>query len=154
MPSTPTTPWRSSTSYLRAENAAMTNEMNYPTAATRQPVEKIKPEIAGNKTIFVEADYIAKMIAPSSFSNEAREAMATAYNAFKKGKYDPRLLTPAGEAVCTLCTNSPFFCLSPTSLTSGTSLAEQARLTKMPREDYLVTKNWSSALMRRWRWTR
>jgi len=72
--------------YLRAENAAqMTNEMNYPTA-NKAAVEKIKPEIAGNKTIFVEADYFAKMIAPSSFSNEAREAMATAYNAFKKGK--------------------------------------------------------------------
>jgi len=72
--------------YLRAENAAlMTNEMNYPTA-NKAAVEKVKPEISGNKTIFVEADYFAKMIAPSSFSNEAREAMATAYNAFKKGK--------------------------------------------------------------------
>jgi putrescine transport system substrate-binding protein len=72
--------------YLRAENAAkMTNEMNYPTA-NKAAIEKIKPEIAGNKTIFVEPDYMAKMIAPSSFSNEAREAMATAYNSFKKGK--------------------------------------------------------------------
>ena len=72
--------------YLRAENAAlMSNEMSYPTG-NKAAVDKIKPEIAGNKTIFVESDYFAKMIPPSSFSNEAREAMATAYNAFKKGK--------------------------------------------------------------------
>ena len=72
--------------YLRPENAAlMTNEMTYPTA-NKAAIEKIKPEIAGNKTIFVEADYFAKMIPPSSFTNEAREAMANAYNSFKKGK--------------------------------------------------------------------
>jgi len=72
--------------YLRAENAAkMSNEMNYPTA-NKAAMDQIKPEIAGNKTIFVEGDYFAKMIAPSSFTNEAREAMATAYNSFKKGK--------------------------------------------------------------------
>jgi len=72
--------------YLRAENAArMANEMNYPTA-NKAAIAQIKPEIAGNKTIFVEADYFSKMIAPSSFTNGAREAMATAYNSFKKGK--------------------------------------------------------------------
>jgi len=72
--------------YLRAENAALvTNVMTYPTA-NKAAVEKINPEISGNKTIFVESDYFAKMVPPSSFTNEAREAMATAYNAFKKGK--------------------------------------------------------------------
>ena len=72
--------------YLRAENAAlMSNEMSYPTG-NKAAIDKIKPEIAGNKTIFVESDYFSKMIPPSSFSNEAREALATAYNAFKKGK--------------------------------------------------------------------
>ena len=72
--------------YLRPENAAlMANEMNSPTA-NKAAMDKIKPEIAGNKTIFVESDYFAKMIAPSSFTNEAREAMATVYNSFKKGK--------------------------------------------------------------------
>ena len=49
-------------------------------------VSLVKPEIASNKTIFVEADYFAKMIPPSSFTNEAREAMGNTYNAFKKGK--------------------------------------------------------------------
>jgi len=72
--------------YLRAENAAqMTNEMNYNTG-NKAGVDKVKPEIAGNKSIFVEAGYFSKMIPPSSFTNEAREAMANAFNAFKKGK--------------------------------------------------------------------
>jgi putrescine transport system substrate-binding protein len=72
--------------YLRPENAAaMANDMNY-TTGNKAALDKIKPEIAGNKTIFVEADYFSKMIPPSSFSNEAREALANAYNSFKKGK--------------------------------------------------------------------
>lgn len=72
--------------YLRPENAAaMANEMTYPTG-NKAATDKINPEIASNKTIFVESDYFAKMIPPSSFTNEAREAMANAYNSFKKGK--------------------------------------------------------------------
>ena len=72
--------------YLRAENAAaMANEMTYPTG-NKAAMDKVNPEIAGNKTIFVASDYMAKMIPPSSFTNEAREAMATAYNTFKQGK--------------------------------------------------------------------
>jgi len=72
--------------YLRPENAAsVTNTMNYSTA-NQAALVQIKPEIAGNKTIFVESSYFSKMIAPSSFTNEAREAMANAYNSFKKGK--------------------------------------------------------------------
>ncbi|MCB2018854.1 MAG: extracellular solute-binding protein, partial [Hydrogenophaga sp.] len=72
--------------YLRGENAAaMGNEMSYPTG-NKAAMDKLKPEVAGNKTIFVESDYFAKMIQPSSFTNEAREAMANVYNGFKKGK--------------------------------------------------------------------
>lgn len=72
--------------YLRPENAAlMANTMGYPTG-NKAGMDKVNPEIAGNKTIFVEADYMAKMIPPSSFTNEAREAMSNAYNSFKKGK--------------------------------------------------------------------
>ncbi|MCZ4314044.1 extracellular solute-binding protein [Comamonadaceae bacterium G21597-S1] len=72
--------------YLRAENAAaMANDMTYPTG-NLAAMDKIKPEIAGNKTIFVESAYLEKMIPPGSFTNEAREAMANAYNGFKKGK--------------------------------------------------------------------
>ncbi|MBG6076560.1 extracellular solute-binding protein [Polaromonas sp. CG_9.11] len=71
--------------YLRPENAAsVTNTMNYPTA-NKAAIAQIKPEIAGNKTIFVEPAYFSKMIAPSSFTNEAREALANAYNSVKKG---------------------------------------------------------------------
>ena len=72
--------------YLRAENAAaMANDMTYPTG-NKAALDKIKPEIAGNKTIFVESAYLEKMIPPGSFTNQAREAMANAYNGFKKGK--------------------------------------------------------------------
>ena len=72
--------------YLRPENAAlMSNEMNYPTG-NKAAIGMVKPEIAGNKTIFVDSAYFAKMIPPSSFSNEARGAMANAYNRFKKGE--------------------------------------------------------------------
>lgn len=72
--------------YLRPENAAkMANEMNYNTG-NKAAIDKVDPAIAGNKTIFVESAYLAKMVPPSSFSNEAREAMANAYNAFKQGK--------------------------------------------------------------------
>jgi putrescine transport system substrate-binding protein len=72
--------------YLRPENAAlMANEMTYPTG-NKAAMDKIKPEIANNKTIFVESAYFDKMIPPSSFTNEARESMANAYNRFKQGK--------------------------------------------------------------------
>ena len=72
--------------YLRPENAAsVTNTMSYPTA-NKAAIPQIKPEITGNKTIFVEPAYFSKMISPNSFTNEAREAVATAYNSFKKGK--------------------------------------------------------------------
>jgi len=71
--------------FLRPENgAAMANDMTY-NSGNLAAKDKIKPEIAGNKSIFVDAAYMPKMVAPSSFSNEAREALATTYNAFKKG---------------------------------------------------------------------
>jgi len=72
--------------YLRAENAAsMTNTMGYP-SANKAAVEKINPELTANKTIFVEPEYMGKMIPPGSFTNEAREALANAYTTFKQGK--------------------------------------------------------------------
>ena len=72
--------------YLRPENAAaMANEMNYPTGNTAA-MAKVKPEVAAQKTIFVDSAYMGKMIPPGSFTNAAREAMADVYNQFKKGK--------------------------------------------------------------------
>jgi putrescine transport system substrate-binding protein len=72
--------------YLRAENSArMADEMSYSTG-NKAALEKMKPEVAANKTIFVESEYAKKMVAPGKFTNEGRESMANAYTAFKKGK--------------------------------------------------------------------
>lgn len=72
--------------YLRAENGAkMSDELHYATG-NKAAMEKMKPEVAGNKTVFVDTDYAAKLIAPGKFTNESRESIANAYNAFKKGK--------------------------------------------------------------------
>jgi putrescine transport system substrate-binding protein len=72
--------------FLRPENAAaMANEVGYPTG-NKAAMGLVDPDIANNKTIFVESNYMAKMIPPGSFTNEAREAMASAYNTLKKGR--------------------------------------------------------------------
>jgi putrescine transport system substrate-binding protein len=72
--------------YLRAENAAMvSNEMSYPTG-NKAALAQMKPEVAGNKTIFIEPAVAAKMVPPGKFTNEGREAMASAFTTFKKGK--------------------------------------------------------------------
>lgn len=72
--------------FLKPENgAAMGNEMSY-NAGNKAALPLVAPEMAANKTIFVDAAYMPKMIQPSSWTNEAREAIATAYNGFKKGK--------------------------------------------------------------------
>lgn len=72
--------------YLRPENAAkMANEMGYNTG-NKKALDQVSPEIASNKAIFVDNAYMSKLVPPSSFSNEAREALANAYNAFKQGK--------------------------------------------------------------------
>ena len=72
--------------YLRPENAAsMTNSLNYATG-NKAATPLLKPEIASNPSIIVDDINLAKMIAPSSFTNEAREAMSNGFNTFKKGK--------------------------------------------------------------------
>ena len=72
--------------YLRAESgASVSNELSYPTA-NKAAMERIKPEVAGNKTIFIDSTVAATMVPPGKFTNEGREAMANAYTAFKKGK--------------------------------------------------------------------
>jgi putrescine transport system substrate-binding protein len=72
--------------YLRAENAAqVSNEMSYPTG-NKAALSKMKPEVAGNKTIFLEPTVAAKMVPPGKFTNEGRESMASAFTSFKKGK--------------------------------------------------------------------
>jgi putrescine transport system substrate-binding protein len=49
-------------------------------------MEKMKPEVSANKTIFIEPAVAAKMVKPGKFTNEGREAMASAFTTFKKGK--------------------------------------------------------------------
>ena len=72
--------------YLRPEvSATLTNELSYATA-NKASLEKVNPEIAQNKTVFVDAETMGKMVSPSSFSNEARESMSNVYTQFKKGK--------------------------------------------------------------------
>ncbi|WP_137892731.1 extracellular solute-binding protein [Ramlibacter sp. 2FC] len=72
--------------FLRPEvSAALTNELSYPTA-NKASLAKVKPEIAQDKTVFPDAGTLAKMVAPSNFSNAARESLSNVYTAFKKGK--------------------------------------------------------------------
>lgn len=71
--------------YLRPEvSASLTNELSYATA-NKASIAKVTPDIAENKTVFVDAENMAKMVSPSSFSNEARESMSNVYTLFKKG---------------------------------------------------------------------
>ncbi len=72
--------------FLRPEvSASLTNELSYATA-NKEALAKVTPEIAQNKTVFVDAENMEKMVSPSSFSNEARESMSNVYTLFKKGK--------------------------------------------------------------------
>jgi putrescine transport system substrate-binding protein len=72
--------------YLRAESGAqVSNELSYPTG-NKAAIEKMNPEVAGNKTIFIESAVAAKMVKPGKFTNEGREGMANAFTSFKKGK--------------------------------------------------------------------
>jgi putrescine transport system substrate-binding protein len=72
--------------FLKPENgAAMANELSY-NAGNKAAVPMVAPEMAANKTIFVDPAYMPKMIQPASWTNEAREAMANAYTSFKQGK--------------------------------------------------------------------
>lgn len=72
--------------FLRPEvSASLTNELSYATA-NKEALAKVTPEIVQNKTVFVDAENMEKMVSPSSFSNEARESMSNVYTLFKKGK--------------------------------------------------------------------
>jgi putrescine transport system substrate-binding protein len=72
--------------YLRAENGArMADEMSYATG-NKAALEKMKPEVSANKTIFVDEAFAKKLVPPGKFTNEAREAISNTFNAFKKGK--------------------------------------------------------------------
>ncbi len=64
--------------------AALTSELSYPTA-NKASVAKVSPEMAQNKTVFLEPAALATMVPPSSFSNAARESLSSVFTLFKKG---------------------------------------------------------------------
>ena len=66
-------------------SASLTNEVSYP-VANKAAREFVKPEIAADKSTFLGDEDMAKMVAPESFTNEAREAMNAIFTEFKKGK--------------------------------------------------------------------
>jgi putrescine transport system substrate-binding protein len=72
--------------FLRPEvSASLTNELRYATA-NKASLTHVKPEIAQDQAVFPNAANLQKMIAPASFSNEARASMANAFTAFKRGQ--------------------------------------------------------------------
>jgi putrescine transport system substrate-binding protein len=72
--------------FLQPEvSASLTNELSYPTA-NKASLSKVTPEIAADKTVFVDADNMKKMVPPGSFTNEARESMSNVFTLLKKGK--------------------------------------------------------------------
>ena len=71
--------------YLRAEvSASLTNELSYVTA-NKASVALVKPEMANDKTVFLDAAALKTMVPPASFGNAARESMSNVFSAFKKG---------------------------------------------------------------------
>lgn len=71
--------------FLRPEvSAALSNAVSYA-VANKAARPFIKPEIANDPSTFLDDAAMAKMVAPESFSKEAREAMTNAFTAFKKG---------------------------------------------------------------------
>ncbi len=72
--------------FLKPEvSASLTDELSYPTA-NKMSVAKVKPEMANDKTVFVDAENMKKMVSPGSFSNEGRESMSSVFTQLKKGK--------------------------------------------------------------------
>ena len=72
--------------FLRPEvSASLTNELRYATA-NKASLTHVKPEIAQDQAVFPNAANLQTMVAPASFSNEARASMANAFTAFKRGQ--------------------------------------------------------------------
>ena len=65
-------------------SAALSNTVSYP-VANKAALPFVKPEIAKDPSTYLDEATMAKMVAPESFSKEAREAMTSAFTAFKKG---------------------------------------------------------------------
>ena len=71
--------------FLKPEVAsALTNELGYATA-NKASLATVKPETAKDQAVFPDAANLEKMVAPSSFTNEARQSMSNVFTLFKKG---------------------------------------------------------------------
>ncbi len=72
--------------FLKPEvSASLTNEISYPTA-NKASLGAVKPEIANDITVFLDADNLKKMVAPAGFTNAGRESMSTVFTQLKKAK--------------------------------------------------------------------
>ena len=72
--------------FLKPEvSASLTNELSYPTA-NKASVASVKPDIANDKTVFLDADNLKKMVAPAGFTNAGRESMSAVFTLLKKAK--------------------------------------------------------------------
>ena len=72
--------------FLKPEvSASLTNDLSYPTA-NKASVANVTPEVAKNKTIFLDAAALKAAVSPSSLSNASRESLTSVYTTFKQGK--------------------------------------------------------------------
>lgn len=72
--------------FLKPEvSASLTNELSYPTA-NKASVANVTPEVAKNKSIFLDAAALKAAVSPSSLSNASRESLTSVYTTFKQGK--------------------------------------------------------------------
>ena len=72
--------------FLKPEvSASLTNELSYPTA-NKASVASVKPDIANDKTVYLDADNLRKMVAPAGFTNAGRQSMSTVFTQLKKVK--------------------------------------------------------------------
>lgn len=71
--------------FLKPEvSAALTNELGYATA-NQASLANVKPDIAKDPAVFPDAAQLQKMVAPNSFTNEARQSLSQVFMLFKKG---------------------------------------------------------------------
>lgn len=72
--------------FLKPEvSASLTNELSYPTA-NKASVSLVTPEVAQNKSVFLDEANLKVAVSPSSLSNATRESLTSVYTAFKQGK--------------------------------------------------------------------
>lgn len=72
--------------FLKPEvSAALTNELSYPTA-NEASIALVAPEMAQNKSVFLDEASLKQAVSPASLSNPTRESLTAAYTRFKQGK--------------------------------------------------------------------